>query len=98
VGPGYFDSLRIPVLSGRAFTDADRPGAPDVVIISEALRRRHWPGEDPVGKRIRFSWGPGDVQEIVAKIARIPPKQTKRPVVQADTTSTAGSFWVEQTN
>lgn len=71
VGPGYFDALRIPVLAGRAFRDGDRDGAADVVIISDALRRQYWPNEDPVGKRVRFSWGPGDVQEIVGVVGDV---------------------------
>jgi predicted permease len=71
VGPGYFQAMRIPVLAGRAFGDGDRDGAPDVVIISESLRRQYWPTEDAVGKRVRFSWGPGDVQEIVGVVGDV---------------------------
>ena len=50
VTPGYFDVMRIPVLRGRVFTDADREGTPDVAIVNETLAERIWPGEDAIGQ------------------------------------------------
>jgi predicted permease len=52
--PDYFQTMRIPIVRGRAFTEQDKAGAPPVVIVNEALSRKHWPGQDPIGKRIRF--------------------------------------------
>jgi putative ABC transport system permease protein len=52
-GPDYFKTFGIPVIRGRAFNDADRERAPGVVIVSESVARRFWPGEDPIGKRLR---------------------------------------------
>ncbi|HKS10240.1 MAG TPA: ABC transporter permease [Pyrinomonadaceae bacterium] len=52
--PDYFTTMQIPILRGRAFTDQDKAGAPLVVIVNETLARKHWPGQDPIGKRIRF--------------------------------------------
>jgi putative ABC transport system permease protein len=49
-----FAALGIPVVAGRTFTDADVEDAPPVVIVNQALARKHWPGENPVGKRITF--------------------------------------------
>jgi predicted permease len=71
VSPDYFATLGIPLLHGRTFTPADRMGAPDVVIVSEAVAQRHWPGGGALGKRIRYSWGPGDEQEIVGIVGDV---------------------------
>ncbi|HWM84516.1 MAG TPA: ABC transporter permease [Kofleriaceae bacterium] len=79
VGPGYFDALGIPVLRGRDLRDSDREGAPDVLVISQSVARRHFPGEDAVGKRIRFNWGPGDEQEIVGVVGDVRHDGLDRP-------------------
>ncbi|HVH85868.1 MAG TPA: ABC transporter permease [Terriglobales bacterium] len=50
--PGYFRTMNIPLLRGRDFADHDTQNAPEVVIISEFMAQRHWPGEDAIGKRI----------------------------------------------
>jgi putative ABC transport system permease protein len=50
VAPGYFATLRIPLVEGRDFVDADRAGAQPVVIVSEAAARRFWPGERALGQ------------------------------------------------
>src|SRR5215203_5586853 len=55
--PDYFRTMGIPILKGRGFTEQDKAGATPVVIVNETLARKHWPGEDPIGKRIRF-YGP----------------------------------------
>ena len=49
----YFTALGVPLLRGRFFTDADKAGAPQVMIINEAMARRYFPNEDPVGKRLQ---------------------------------------------
>jgi predicted permease len=53
VTPGFFSTLGIPLVKGRDFTTGDHAQAPGVVIISEAMARRYWPNEDPIGKRLR---------------------------------------------
>ena len=55
--PEYFQTMRIPIMQGRGFTEQDKAGAPPVVIVNETLARKHWPGQNPIGKRIRF-YGP----------------------------------------
>jgi putative ABC transport system permease protein len=50
--PGYFRAIGTRVLAGRAFTEHDTSEAPAVVIVSEGLARRCWPGQDPLGKRL----------------------------------------------
>jgi len=49
---GYFSTLRVPILRGRAFTASDAPGAPRAVILSRTLAERIWPGQDAIGKRL----------------------------------------------
>jgi predicted permease len=53
VSPDYFKVMRIREFSGRTFTDADTAASPLVVVVSRQLAARHWPGEDPLGRRIR---------------------------------------------
>ncbi len=53
VSPGYFDTLELSIVSGRAFTDDDRIGTAPVCIVNEAFARRHFPGRNPIGERIR---------------------------------------------
>jgi putative ABC transport system permease protein len=52
VGPGFFRSLHIPLLAGRAFTDEDRGDTQPVAIINAALAKRLWPGQNPVGQTV----------------------------------------------
>jgi predicted permease len=61
VSDDYFATVGQPVIRGRAFTPQDRPGAPLVAIVNEAMARRFWPREDAVGKRIRIVSEAGDV-------------------------------------
>jgi predicted permease len=56
VAPRYFESLHIPILEGREFTPDDDEKAPRVLIVDQTAARRYWPGQDPLGKRLRI-WG-----------------------------------------
>ncbi len=51
VSPGYFQTLGIPLRRGRLFTDHDTPDSPRVILINEALARKYFPNEEPVGQR-----------------------------------------------
>jgi predicted permease len=55
VGPGYFATLGIRLISGREFDARDRAGSPEVAIVNEAFARAYFPGETALGKRIRHS-------------------------------------------
>jgi predicted permease len=69
VAPRYFETLKIPLISGRDFTARDARGAPGVVIVNEALARQRWPGENPIGKRLRqFGMGLGPSLEVVGVV------------------------------
>ena len=54
----FFRVFDVPLVRGRTFTDADDERAERVIIVSEAIARRYWPGQDPIGKRLDN--GPGN--------------------------------------
>jgi putative ABC transport system permease protein len=54
VSPGYFTTLGIPVLQGRAFDERDREGEPAVVILNRRMAEELWPGESALGKEVRI--------------------------------------------
>lgn len=56
VSPDYFPALKIPLSGGRFFSAGDVQGSPDVVVVSRAFAKTYFPGEDPLGKRIRFTF------------------------------------------
>lgn len=51
----YFQTMQIPLLSGRRFSDSDTPNSLSVAIINQALKHRYWPNANPLGQRVRFS-------------------------------------------
>ncbi len=60
VGPDYFDVMKIPIVRGRGFREADGPASPDVAIVNRAMADRLWPGADPIGERV-WSWNPREL-------------------------------------
>jgi predicted permease len=64
VSDDYFETMAIPILRGRDFTDRDAVGTPQVVIINESMAKRFWPDQDPLGKRFRF-FGQEQLTEVV---------------------------------
>jgi predicted permease len=68
ISDDYFETMAIPILRGRDFTDRDTVGTPQVVIINETMAKRFWPDQDPLGKRFRF-FGQEQLTEVVG-IAR----------------------------
>ncbi|MGV3517919.1 ADOP family duplicated permease [Luteitalea sp.] len=58
VTPTYFAAIDQPLVHGRAFTEADGDGGAPVVLVNQAFVRRFWPGQDPIGKRLRYVWQP----------------------------------------
>ena len=73
ISPGYFEAMRIPLLSGRAFDDRDGPNAPSVAIINDTMARKFWRNENPLRKRFRLNLGAGNfrVFEIVGIVADV---------------------------
>jgi putative ABC transport system permease protein len=58
VSPEHFETMRIPILRGRSFGPESRGPAPTVAIVNQAFATRYWPGQDPIGRRIRIEHGP----------------------------------------
>ena len=56
VSAGFFRAMGIRLLKGRTFTEADAADRPTVTVINETMARRFWPGEDPLGKRLKQGW------------------------------------------
>ena len=65
VAPDYFQTMGIPLVQGREFTEADTSKAPNVVIINETMARTFWPSESPIGKRISDNGQPGPYRVVV---------------------------------
>ena len=53
IGPGYVGTMGIPIIRGRDFTDQDKADSKDVVVISEKTAQHFWPGQDPIGRRLK---------------------------------------------
>jgi len=71
ITPGLLRAMGVPLLQGRDFTDSDREGAPDVVIVNQALVREYWPGQDPLGKRIFMEWNRDMQAEVVGVVGDV---------------------------
>ena len=65
IDPPYFETMRIPLLRGRAFTESDNETAPPVAIINQTMASRLWPREDPLEKRFSVSGPTGPFIEVV---------------------------------
>jgi putative ABC transport system permease protein len=65
----YLAAIGIPLVAGRHFSEADRPGAPAVAIVNQALARMSWPNADPIGRRLRLLGPPADVSLTVIGVA-----------------------------
>jgi putative ABC transport system permease protein len=65
VSPDYFTTLGIKIVRGRGFTARDDERAPTVVVISETMAAKYWPGEDPIGKRVQLRYNNSPAREIV---------------------------------
>jgi putative ABC transport system permease protein len=69
VSPDYFSTIGVPLTRGRSFSERDGASAPGVVIINEAMARRFWPDQDPIGRRITHD------------LSIVPGQQTTREIV-----------------
>src|SRR6202167_875642 len=81
VAPRYFESLHIPILEGREFTPDDDERAPRVLIVDQTAARRYWPGQDPLGKRLRIWGGLFTVVGVARNSTHIFANESPEPIV-----------------
>jgi putative ABC transport system permease protein len=95
VAPGFFETMRIPLISGRLFTETDGKGQPRVAIINEAMVKRYFVGKDPIGKILKFGSGTDEQSQIIGVVAdtrdvylkSAPRPQIYLSLLQSDATS-----------
>jgi putative ABC transport system permease protein len=68
VSHDYFRAMGVPLLKGRLFNDDDPADAQGRIVVNATLARQHWPGEDPIGKRISVSWGERKEDEVIGVV------------------------------
>ena len=71
VSPRYFQTLDVPLLAGRYFSEADNQQSEKVAIINETFARRHWPHQDPIGKHVYFPLGNPATRTVVGVVGSI---------------------------
>ena len=96
---GYFETMGMRLVRGRFFTSDDRASSSPVIVVNEALVRRMWPGDNPIGKRLKQGWpeSPGTWREVVGVAAdvkfegidELTPMQVYIPYPQEPTTNVA---------
>jgi predicted permease len=86
VGPGYFTTLGIPLVSGREFEERDATSSPQVAIINETMAQRFFPGRNPLG--LHFAWGGGnsvhpdiEIVGVVKDSKQVTVREEKAPFV-----------------
>ncbi len=71
VTANYFQTMEIPLLQGRFFSEADTPERPRVVLINETMARKHFAGENPLGKKLRFMPVTSEPYEIAGVVGNV---------------------------
>jgi putative ABC transport system permease protein len=99
----YFQTLGVPLKRGRFFTEADRAGAPLVIIVNETLARRFWPGEDAIGKRLTIGMPEMHlpwltVAGVVGDVNQNEPDEELRPHVYEPYLQASGYSWIRKMN
>ena len=95
VSPGYFEAMRIPLRRGRLLDERDVMGAPQAVLLSDSFAQRKFPGQDPLGQRVRVGPGIGRADRpwgtIVGVVGDV--KQASLALSESDAFYTATSQW-----
>lgn len=87
VTPGFFETMRTPVVRGREFTDADTPSSRWGAVVNETMARRFWPGQDPIGQQVRLALSHDErPRQIIGVVRDIPTRRAQvvaEPVIYA---------------
>ncbi|MEK6322869.1 MAG: ABC transporter permease [Acidobacteriota bacterium] len=81
VSPGYFETMGIPLLKGRSFTEYDIPATPEVAVVSESFARAFFPSEDPLGKRIKITKREAEIVGVVGDDRHAGPRKPGEPAI-----------------
>jgi predicted permease len=99
VAPGYFTTLRTPIVAGRDFDDRDTATGPPVAIVNETLARKYFPGAGALGKRLRIRQPPGPVEIVgvvkdatYGSVREAAPPTVFMPATQAPPSGAAQEF------
>jgi predicted permease len=71
ITPGFIGSMRIPVVRGRDITSEDTSESRPVVLVSEAMAKQFWPNQDPIGKRLKLTFFPDAMREVVGVVGDV---------------------------
>ena len=73
VSPELFETAGIPLIRGRIFSEQEQRGSPRVIVINEAMAKRHWDGRDPIGQRLKFESGEREIIGVVGSTREFGP-------------------------
>ena len=96
VSPEYFSSLKIPMLSGRAFQETDGREAGQVAVVNQTFAKQYFPGTNPIGSHIAFADSPATWKEIVGIVSDFRqrnPEEDLRPMVYLPVAQTLPARW-----
>ena len=96
VGPEYFSTLKIPMVAGRAFGEADRKGGAAVAIVNQTFAKVYFPGASAIGYHVAFADSPGNWREIVGVVPDFRqrnPEEDARPLVYLPLAQTLPGRW-----
>ena len=71
VEPGFFETMKVPLLQGRLLNVSDVADRPQVILVSQSMAKRFWPGQNPIGKHLTMTFFPEKSREVVGVVGDI---------------------------